>query len=151
MIILLCKKKSMISKVEKKWLIIDAKDEILGRLSTQIARILIGKNKIDYTFNKDISDNLIIINSLQIDITGCKRHKKNYYKHTGFPGGIKKRSISNIFSSKEPERILRMAVIRMMPKESSLARKKIKKLYIYPNKEYHQFSQKPIFIKINKQ
>ena len=131
------------SDIQKNWLLIDAKDQILGRLSTQIAKILRGKHKPSYTPHMDCGDNIVVINAEKVKLTGRKLQQKVYYRHTGFPGGIKERTAGDILHSRYPERVVKLAVKRMLPKESPLARKQFKNLYVYSGENHPHVAQKP--------
>ena len=131
------------SDIQKNWLLIDAKDQILGRLSTQIAKILRGKHKPSYTPHMDCGDNIVVINAEKVKLTGRKLQQKEYYRHTGFPGGIKERTAGDILHSRYPERVVKLAVKRMLPKESPLARKQFKNLYVYSGENHPHVAQKP--------
>ena len=137
-------------QIRKKWILIDAKSAILGRLAVISANILRGKNKPEYTPNQDCGDNLIIINSDKVVLTGNKKSDKIYYRHTGYPGGIKTTSPS-ILIKKKPEEILKLAVKRMLPR-GPLAKKQLTKLKIYKGISHPHESQNPKiidFVKIN--
>ncbi len=131
------------SEVQKKWLIIDAEGVVLGRLASQIAKLLRGKHKPTFTPHIDTGDHVVVINAGKIKLTGRKRQNKIYYRHTGFPGGIKSATPEFILNSKHPERVVEKAVERMMPKESPLARHQLAKLRVYPGTEHEQAAQKP--------
>jgi large subunit ribosomal protein L13 len=132
------------SEVDKKWMIIDAEGVVLGRLASQIAKILRGKNKVIFTPHIDTGDHVIVINAEKIRLTGKKLTDKIYYRHTGHPGGIKSATPEFIFASKFPERVLEKAVERMMPKESPLARQQLTKLRIYAGTEHPHAAQNPV-------
>ena len=132
--------------VEKKWLLIDAKDQILGRLAAQIAKLLRGKHKPYYTPHINCGDNIIVINADKVKLTGKKLQQKIYYRHTGYPGGIKEVKAADLLSGKYPERMLNLAVKRMLPKESPLARQQLKCLHIYRDTEHPHKAQKPVLI-----
>ena len=104
------------SEIKKDWVLIDAKDLVLGRLASQIALRLRGKHKPSYTPHMDCGDNVIVINADKIHLTGKKRSDKVYYWHTNYPGGIKDRTAGQILEGQFPERVLRKAVQRMLPK-----------------------------------
>lgn len=129
--------------IENKWWVIDAEDVILGRLSSDVAKILRGKHKPTYTPHMDCGDHVIILNAEKVKLTGKKRENKKYYWHTGHPGGIKERTAEKILDGRFPERVLEKAVERMMPKESPLARKQMKKLHIYAGNAHPHEAQKP--------
>ncbi len=132
--------------VEKNWLLIDAKEQILGRLAAQIAKLLRGKHKPYYTPHINCGDNIIVINADKVKLTGKKLQQKTYYRHTGYPGGIKEVKAADLLSGKYPERMLTLAVKRMLPKESPLARQQLKCLHIYRDNEHPNKAQKPVLI-----
>jgi large subunit ribosomal protein L13 len=129
--------------VKKEWVMIDAEGVVLGRLATEIAKILRGKNKTIFTPHIDTGDNVVIINADKVKLTGKKRSNKVYYRHTGHPGGIKEATADFILSGPYPERVIQKAVERMMPKESPLARHQLAKLHVYPGKEHPHTAQSP--------
>ena len=129
--------------VEKKWIVIDAENAIVGRLATFIAMRLRGKHRADYTPNVDCGDNVVVINAEKVKFTGRKLDQKVYYHHTGHPGGIKERKASHILAGRFPERILEKAVERMLPKESPLARKQLTHLRIFNGAEHRHEAQNP--------
>ena len=133
--------------VKKKWLLINAENQVLGRLAAQIAKILRGKHKPYYTPHINCGDNVVVINANKIKLTGKKLHQKIYYRHTGFPSGLKKVKASELLSSKYPERILKLSVQRMLPKASPLARIQFKCLRVYKGTVYPHTAQKPTLIK----
>jgi large subunit ribosomal protein L13 len=108
--------------VEKKWIVIDAENAVVGRLASFIAMRLRGKHRPDYTPHVDCGDYVVVVNADKVKFTGKKLSDKKYYWHTGYPGGIKERTADKILGGKYPERILEKAVERMLPKESPLAR-----------------------------
>jgi large subunit ribosomal protein L13 len=134
------------SEVQKKWYVVDAKDRILGRLATQIATRLRGKNKPIFTPHADTGDFIIVINAERIALTGNKWDKKIYYHHTGYPSGLKQISASKLLA-KKPEDIIRFAVRRMLPK-NSLGRRQLKKLKIYAGPQHPHEAQKPEVLEI---
>src|SRR5580693_6707273 len=129
--------------VEKKWIVIDAKDAVVGRLAAFIAMRLRGKHRADYTPHMDCGDHVVVINAEQVKFTGRKLDQKTYYWHTGYPGGIKSRTAGKILDGKFPERILEKAVERMLPKESPLARKQLTHLKIYNEADHPHQAQAP--------
>ena len=131
------------SNIQKSWLLIDAKDQVLGRLSAQIAKILRGKHKPSYTPHMDCGDNIVVINAEKVRLTGKKLQQKVYYKHTGFPGGIKEKTAGEMLNGRYPERMLKLAVKRMLPKESPLARQQFKNFYVYAGENHPHIAQKP--------
>jgi large subunit ribosomal protein L13 len=129
--------------VEKKWIVIDAENAVVGRLATFIAMRLRGKHRPDYTPHVDCGDHVVVINADKVKFTGRKLQQKTYYWHTGYPGGIKERTADKILGGKFPERILEKAVERMLPKESPLARKQMTHLRIFAGAEHEHEAQKP--------
>ncbi len=134
------------SYVQKKWLLIDAKDQILGRLASQIAKILRGKHKPYFTPHINCGDNVVVINADKLKLTGKKFQQKIYYRHTGFPGGIKQIKAIDLISGKHPERMLQLAVKRMLPKESPLARQQLKCMHVYAGEKHPHEAQSPVLI-----
>ena len=135
-------------EIKKKWILIDAENAVLGRLAVISANILRGKNKPEYTPNQDCGDNLIIINSDKIALTGKKETEKIYYRHTGYPGGIKETTPEKL-SEKKPSEVLKLAVKRMLP-GGVLGRKQLTKLKIYAGEEHPHASQNPKILDIGK-
>lgn len=131
------------AEVEKKWILIDAEDVVVGRLATFIAMRLRGKHQPTYTPHIDHGDNVIIINAEKVAFTGKKRNDKVYYWHTGYPGGLKERTADKILDGRFPERVMRKAVQRMLPKESPLARKQLSNLRVYAGAEHPHEAQNP--------
>ena len=132
--------------VEKKWILIDAENAVVGRLATFIAMRLRGKHRPDYTPNVDCGDVVVVVNAHKVKFTGRKLQNKIYYWHTGHPGGIKERTADKILGGRFPERILEKAVERMLPKESPLARKQMTHLRIYNAGEHPHEAQNPELI-----
>jgi len=130
------------SDIEKKWVLIDAKGLVVGRLAALIATRLRGKHKPSYTPHMDCGDNVIVINAKEVRLTGNKRTDKIYYWHTGYPGGIKERTADKILDGKFPERILEKAVQRMLP-GGPLSRQQMKNLKIYAGPEHPHEAQQP--------
>lgn len=130
-------------EVEKKWLLVDAEGVTLGRLASIIALRLRGKHKPQFTPHVDCGDNVIVINADKVRITGKKADQDIHYWHTGYPGGIKERSKKQLLEGKYPERVVKLAVQRMMPKESSLARRQLTGLRVYAGAEHPHEAQSP--------
>jgi large subunit ribosomal protein L13 len=130
------------SEIEKKWLIVDAEDVILGRLASQVAMRLRGKHKPSFTPHMDCGDNVIVINAEKVQLTGNKREQDIFYWHTGYPGGIKQRSKGQILEGKHPERVVEKAVERMLPK-GPLGRQVMSNLRVYAGTEHPHEAQKP--------
>ena len=130
------------AEVVKKWVVIDAKGLVVGRLASLVAMRLRGKHLPTYTPHVDCGDNVVIINAAHVVLTGRKRDQKVYYNHTGFIGGIKERSAKSIFEGRFPERIVEKAVERMLPR-GPLGRKQLGNLRVYPGTEHPHEAQKP--------
>ncbi len=136
------------SEVEKKWLLIDADGLVVGRLAAIIATRLRGKHKPMYTPHIDTGDNVIVINAEKVLFKGNdKRSKKTYYWHTGYPGGIKDRTADKILDGKHPERVLEMAVRRMMP-GGPLAKQQLSNMRIYAGAEHPHEAQQPVALDV---
>ena len=131
------------SEVKKKWLVIDANGVILGRLASEVAKILRGKNKTIFTPHIDTGDHVVVVNADKVKLTGKKLTNKVYYRHTGHPGGIKAATPEFILSSAHPERVIEKAVERMMPKDSPLARHQLGKLRVYGGAQHPHEAQQP--------
>ncbi len=131
------------SEIDKKWLLIDAKGLVVGRLAAFIATRLRGKHKPGYTPHLDCGDNVIVINADKVVLTGGKWDKKKYYWHTGYPGGIKERTARDLLTSAHPERIVLKAVERMLPR-GPLARKQLSNLRVYAGPDHPHQAQTPI-------
>ncbi len=129
-------------EVERKWYLIDAEDEILGRLATRIANILRGKNKPEYTPNVDTGDFVIVINAEKIRVSGKKETDKIYYHHTGYPGGLKSASVKEL-REKDARLLIEKAVKGMLP-HNTLGAEQLTKLKIYTGSEHPHAAQKPI-------
>ncbi len=138
------KQKTWVAKpgeVEDKWWLVDAKGKVLGRLASQIAKILQGKHKPQYTPHVDCGDHVVVINAAHVVLTGEKWEKKIYYWHTGWPGGLRKMTAEEMLK-KHPERLIYLAVKRMLPK-NRLGRKLLKKLRVYAGETHPHQAQKP--------
>jgi large subunit ribosomal protein L13 len=133
--------------VEKKWVVIDAKGLVVGRLATIIAMRLRGKHKASFTPHVDDGDNVIVINADKVVLTGRKRDQKMYYHHTGFIGGIKERSAKFILEGRFPERIVEKAVERMLPR-GTLGRQQLGNLRVYKGAEHPHAAQSPVALDI---
>ena len=128
-------------EVERKWYVIDAEGKTLGRLATEAATILRGKNKPIYTPHVDTGDYVIVVNAEKVEVTGKKRKEKIYKHHTGYPGGLREISFEKL-QAKKPEEIIRHAVKGMLP-DGALGRKMLKKLKVYAGPEHNHAAQKP--------
>ncbi len=131
-----------LSDIKNDWFVIDAKDLVLGRLAAVIATRLKGKHKVTYTPHMDCGDNIIVINADKVATTGNKLENERFYWHTGFPGGIKSRTWNEIITGKYPERLISKAVERMLSK-GPLARKQMRRLYIYKGESHPHAAQAP--------
>jgi large subunit ribosomal protein L13 len=127
--------------VEKKWYLVDAEGKTLGRLATQIAAILRGKHKPTFTPHMDMGDNIIVVNAEKVQLTGRKAEQKKYYRHSGYPGGIKVTSYLDMIE-KKPKMVITAAVKGMLP-HNRLGRKIMKNLKVYSGTEHPHASQNP--------
>jgi large subunit ribosomal protein L13 len=132
---------------ERNWYVVDATGLTLGRLATQIADALRGKRKPEYTPHVDTGDFVIVVNAEKISVTGNKLAEKRYYRHSGYPGGIKSRSLEEMLE-RRPEEVIRLAVKGMLPR-NRLARKQITKLKVYAGPEHPHAAQKPETLEIS--
>ena len=128
-------------EVERKWYVVDAEGQTLGRLATEIATILRGKNKPQYTPHVDTGDFVVVVNAEKVVVTGRKAEQKVYRRHSGYPGGLKETSYEQMME-RRPTEILRRAVKGMMPK-NRLARQQLRKLKIYAGPEHPHAAQSP--------
>ena len=136
-----------VADLKKSWYIIDAEGLVLGRLAAIVANKLRGTDKVFFTPNMQCGDNIIIVNSEKVLLKGQKRFNKNYYWHTGYPGGIKSETYGQILESKKPQKAIELAVKRMIPK-GPLGREQLKKLYIYTGENHPHEAQKPQLVDI---
>ena len=132
--------------LDKKWLLLDARDETLGRLSSKIASILMGKNKAQYTPHNDLGDYVVVVNAEKIRVTGNKDIQKKYYKHTGYPGGLKSSTFFEVIE-KNSENVILKAVKGMLPK-NKLSSSMISKLKVYEGDNHPHAGQNPIKIEL---
>lgn len=132
--------------VNRKWHLVDASDKTLGRLASQIAHILRGKHKPEFTPHVDTGDFVVVINAEKIRVTGNKAKDKIYYRHTGYPGGLKEISFEKL-QAKAPERVLMLAVKGMLPK-GPLGYATLKKLKVYAGPQHHHAAQQPQLLDI---
>ena len=135
------------AEVNKKWVLIDAKGLVVGRLATLVAMRLRGKHLPTYTPHVDCGDNVFIINAAHVVLTGRKRDNKVYYNHTGFIGGIKERTAKSILEGRFPERVVEKAVERMIPR-GPLGRVQLGNLRVYPGAEHPHEAQQPEVVDI---
>ena len=126
---------------ERNWLVVDATGQTLGRLATQIADALRGKRKPEYTPHCDVGDFVIVVNAERIEVTGNKRANKLYHRHSGYPGGLRTRTLE-VMLERKPEDVIRLAVKGMLPR-NRLARQQLRKLKVYRGPEHPHEAQKP--------
>ena len=126
---------------QRRWFVVDAQGVVLGRMASEIAKVLRGKNKPIFTPNADAGDFVIVINARGVRLTGKKLEKKIYYRHTDYPGGIRERSAAKMLADK-PEDVVRLAVKGMLPK-NRLSRRLVTKLKVYAGPEHPHDAQKP--------
>ena len=129
------------SDIEQSWILVDAKDKTLGRLASALASRLRGKHRPEFTPNADLGDYIVVINANKINVTGDKLNQKKYFKHSGYPGGIKSKSLDNVIKN-SPEDAIRMAVKGMLPK-NKLGKKMLTKLKIYKDNDHPHQAQNP--------
>jgi large subunit ribosomal protein L13 len=133
---------------DRSWLLVDAEGQTLGRLATQIADALRGKRKPTYTPHIDTGDFVVVVNAEKISVTGQKRNEKKYYRHSGYPGGLKSRTLEEMLE-RRPEEVIRIAVRGMLPK-NRLARRQITKLKVYAGPDHPHAAQQPSPMEISK-
>ena len=126
---------------ERNWLLVDANGQTLGRLATQIADALRGKRKPDYTPHIDVGDFVVVVNAQKISVTGKKREEKRYYRHSGYPGGLRSRTLDDMLE-RRPEEVVRLAVKGMLPR-TRLGRAQLRKLKVYAGPDHPHAAQKP--------
>jgi large subunit ribosomal protein L13 len=134
-------------EVERKWYVVDAEGKHLGRLATEIVRVLRGKNKPQYTPHVDVGDFVVVVNADRVAVTGRKAEQRVYRRHSGYPGGMRETSYEQMLARK-PTEVLRKAVYGMMPK-TRLARKQFKKLKIYAGPEHPHAAQDPQTLEVS--
>jgi large subunit ribosomal protein L13 len=132
---------------ERSWLVVDATGQTLGRLATRIATTLRGKHKPEYTPHVDTGDFVIVVNAEKVSVTGNKRQDKRYYRHSGYPGGVKERTLQEMLD-RRPEEVIRHAVKGMLPR-NRLGRKQLTKLKIYAGPDHPHAAQKPAPMEID--
>ena len=126
---------------DRRWLLVDASGKTLGRLATQIADALRGKRKPEFTPHCDVGDFVIVVNAEKVAVTGKKREEKRYYRHSGFPGGLRSRTFEEMIE-RRPEEIIRLAVKGMLPR-TRLGRQQLRKLKVYAGPDHPHAAQKP--------
>ncbi len=128
--------------IDKQWILIDAEGVVLGRLASIVASRLRGKHKPSFTPHMDMGDNVIVINADKVQMTGKKRTDKTYYRHTGYPGGIKSKTAGEILEGAHPERVVTLAIKRMLP-GNRLSRRQMTNLRVYAGAEHPHAAQEP--------
>lgn len=129
------------AKIERKWYVVDADGQVLGRMAAQIASILRGKNKPEFTPNEDVGDYVVVVNAAKVKVTGRKLDQKIYYHHSEYVGGMKETTLKEMLA-KKPEKVVELAVKGMLPK-GPLGRQMLDKLHVYAGPEHKQQAQKP--------
>jgi large subunit ribosomal protein L13 len=132
------------------WYVVDAQDQVLGRLATRVASVLRGKHKPTFTPNADIGDFVIVINAEKVKLTGRKMSDKSYYRHTGYIGGLKETTPGKVLASRHPERLVEWAVRGMLPK-TRLGDRLFTKLKVYPGPDHPHKAQQPRPLSVNEQ
>ncbi len=130
-----------VNEIERKWFVVDASGQVLGRLATKIATILRGKHKPIFTPHLDTGDFIVVVNADKVDLTGRKMDQKMYHRHTGYLGGLKSMTARQMLD-KRPEDVIMLAVRRMLPK-NRLGRKQLKKLKVYAGPNHPHQAQQP--------
>lgn len=128
--------------VKRQWLVIDASDVVLGRLATQVARLLRGKHKAVFAPHADTGDFVIVVNAGKVALTGAKREQKVAYRHSGYPGGLKRTPYAELLEQR-PEKAVELAVRGMLPK-NTLGRQQLRKLKVYAGPEHPHSAQQPV-------
>ena len=129
-------------EIERRWFVVDAKDQVLGRLASSVATILRGKHKAQFTPHVDTGDFVIVVNAEKVKLTGRKRETKTYYRHSGWVGGLRSITAAKLLDGPFADRVVRTAVRGMLPK-NALGRKLISKLKVYAGPEHPHAAQKP--------
>ncbi len=140
-------KSANIATVNKEWVLVDAKDQYLGRLASKVAKMLRGKHKADFTPHVDCGDNIVVINADKVKLSGKKWSQKQYFRYSGYPGGQKIETAEHLMQ-KDPRKIIEKAVKGMLP-GNRLGNKLFKNLHVYIGEEHKQEAQKPRTININ--
>ena len=126
---------------ERKWLVVDARGKTLGRLATQVADALRGKRKPEYTPHIDVGDFVVVVNAEKVAVTGKKLQEKRYFRHSGYPGGLRSRTLAEMLE-RRPEEVVRLAVRGMLPR-NRLGRAQLRKLKVYAGPDHPHAAQKP--------
>lgn len=127
------------TEIKREWLVVDASGQVLGRLASQVAKLLMGKHKSIYTPHLDTGDYVLVLNAAKVEVSGKKANQKIYYRHSGYPGGLKEITFRELFS-KDPTQVVEAAVKGMLPK-SRLGRAMFKKLRVYAGSEHPHHAQ----------
>lgn len=130
------------AEVERRWYVVDAGDQVLGRLATRVAAILRGKHRAAYTPHVDTGDFVIVVNAARVRLTGRKLEQKTYYRHSGYPGALKATTAERVLRGPHPERVVEHAVRGMLPR-NALGRKMLRKLKVYGGPDHPHEAQKP--------
>ncbi len=133
-------------EIHRNWWVIDATDQVLGRLASHVALLLMGKRKPEYTPHLDTGDFVVVVNAEKVRLTGKKLDQKKYYRHSGYPGGLKVRTARQMLAT-HPERVIQLAVKRMLPK-NRLGRRMLKRLKVYAGPVHPHAAQKPKFLEL---
>jgi large subunit ribosomal protein L13 len=133
--------------VERRWFVVDAEDMVLGRLATRVATILRGKHRAIFTPHVDTGEYVIVINAEKVKLTGRKREQKTYYRHSGYPGGIRSITADKLLASAHADRVVQSAIKGMLPK-NSLGRQMLSKLKVYAGPEHPHAAQQPEELRI---
>ena len=136
-----------VDATQRKWYVVDADGEVLGRLASQIAMVLRGKHRPEFTPHLDMGDHVVIVNAEKIRVTGNKVDQKRYTRYSGYPGGLRVQSLANMFQT-HPDRVIKTAVKGMLPK-NRLGRQMIRKLKIYTGPEHPHSAQQPVVLPEN--
>lgn len=134
------------AEIERKWYVVDADGQVLGRMAAQVASVLRGKNKPEFTPHEDVGDYVVIVNAEKVKVTGRKLDQKIYYHHSDYVGGMKETTLREMMA-KKPEKVIELAVKGMLPK-GPLGRQMLKKLHVYAGPEHKQAAQKPEELKL---
>ena len=128
-------------KIERKWYVVDAEGQTLGRMASEIAKVLRGKNKPEFTPHVDTGDYVVVVNAEKVKVSGKKLQQKSYYNHSDYVGGMRETTLAELLA-KKPEKVVELAVKGMLPK-GPLGRQMLKKLHVYAGPEHAQQAQKP--------
>ena len=133
--------------IQRRWFVVDADGQLLGRLASKVATILRGKHKPQFASHMDVGDHVIVVNAAKVRVTGKKAEQKLYYRHSGFPGGLRQEPLELLLQRK-PERVIELAVRGMLPK-NRLGRAMAKKLHVYAGPDHPHQAQKPEVLQID--